>query len=352
MFTIKTTAKWMSGSIAFLVMLPVIVSCESEIREPEEETIVFVQPVGFPEATYTFENNPVTTGGFTLGRMLFYDPVLSSDSTVSCSTCHRQVTGFADPTHRINHGVGNRFGKRNSPSITNMAFRGSFFFDGGASHLDFVPINAITNAAEMDNTLEEVVHRLQQQERYRKAFQIAFGEGEINSQRLLKALAQFNVMLTSAHARYDQMKRGESNFNAIENEGYLLFQQKCVTCHATEIFTDGSYRNNGLDEAFEDQGRKIVTGLNEDAGKFKVPSLRNIAVTPPYMHDGRFNDLEQVLNHYAQGVKVSETLDPFLIQDESAGISLTDDEQYKIIAFLNTLTDQQLLTDKRFSNPF
>lgn len=340
------------GSITLVTMLSIVASCESEISMPEEEPVVFIQPAGFPNATYTFENNPVTTAGFALGRMLFYDPILSVDSTVSCSTCHRQVTGFADPTHRINHGVGNRFGKRNSPSITNMAFRESFFFDGGVTHLDFVPINAITSNVEMDNTLEEVLRRLQRQERYRKSFRDAFGDGEINSQRLLKALAQFTVMLTSANSKYDQMKRGENSFNAIEAEGHLLFQEKCAACHATEIFTDDQFRNNGLDDAFKDEGRKIITFLDEDAGRFKVPSLRNVAVTPPYMHDGRFNDLEQVLDHYAHRVKVSSTLDPLLFQNESAGIPMTDDEKYKIIVFLHTLTDQQLLKDKRFSNPF
>jgi cytochrome c peroxidase len=339
----------------FVMMLFVLFSCDPDIVTPEESDvdIEFIQPPSFPVATYTFGNNPVTPGGFALGRMLFYDPVLSSDSTVSCSTCHKQITAFADPTHRINHGVGNRFGKRNSPSIINMAFRSAFFFDGGANHLDFVPINAITAEAEMDNTLEEVITRLQRQERYRRLFAAAFDRPDIDSQQLLKALAQFTVMMISNNSKYDRVNRGELQLTGPETEGLILFNQKCSACHATDIFTDDQFRNNGLDESFSgDTGRKIVTGLDDDAGKFKVPSLRNIAITPPYMHDGRFNHLEEVLDHYAHGVKDSPTLDPLLKQNQAPGISLSEAEKTKIIVFLNTLTDHKIIADKKFSDPF
>jgi len=313
----------------------------------------FEQPEHFPQATYTFENNEVTKEVFELGRKLFYDPILSVDSTVSCNTCHKQQTAFADPTHRVNHGINNRLGKRNSPGIANMAFLDFFFYDGGVGHLDFVPINAITSEVEMGSSLAEVVEKLSRSPLYKKEFEEAFGKGEIESQQVLHALAQFTVMLVSANSKYDKVQRGEQTFTVAELEGYNLFMKNCSACHSGELFTDNYFHNNGLDETFtKDPGRSIITESDLDAGKFKVPSLRNVALTPPYMHDGRFKTLEEVLNHYVHGVKYSSTLDVELIKDEKIGIELSDEERSKIITFINTLTDYEFISDKRFADPF
>jgi cytochrome c peroxidase len=342
------------SGIFFLIVWLVLLSCSTDHEVDPDNAYVFKQPDNFPSATYSFENNPITNEGFELGRRLFYDEMLSIDTTVSCATCHKQQSAFADPTHKVNHGVRNRFGKRNSPSLANMGFLSFYFFDGGVNHLDFVPVNAITSAFEMDNTMNEVVRRLNRHTEYPSLFNQAFRKDTVDSQQVLHALAQFTVMLVSSNSRYDRMMRQEGEqFSVIESEGYALFKSKCASCHSGELFTDGYFHNTGLDDDFaNDIGRELITESAIDRGKFKVPSLRNITATPPYMHDGRFVTLEEVLNHYQHNVKDSPTLDAALRNNNALGISLSNEEKIKIIAFLKTLTDETFLKDKRFSNPF
>jgi cytochrome c peroxidase len=330
-----------------------LVSCKDADTSPAENPYAFKQPDNFPEAVYTFGNNAVTQDGFELGRALFYDPMLSLDNSIACANCHQQAVAFADPVHRFSRGVGDRAGVRNAPPIQNMAFQRDFFWDGGVKHLDFVPINAITSEIEMGESLAHVVEKLQRDEKYRERFNRAFGTPEITSQQLLYALSQFMNLMVSANSRYDKHIRNEGEqLTAVEKQGLALFGNKCSSCHSTDLFTDGSFRNNGLDETFgKDSGRAHITEFSGDRGKFKVPALRNVEVTPPYMHDGRFTTLEEVLDHYAHGVQYSETLDPLLRAEELPGISITKDEKYKLIEFLKTLTDREFLTDSRFSRP-
>lgn len=339
--------------VAFIVGV-LLFSCQGEGVSPIEDSFAFQRPANFPLATYTFQNNPVTKNGFELGRTLFYDPVLSSDNTIACANCHQQARGFSDPVHKFSKGVNDASGFRNAPAIQNMAFLNNFFWDGGVSHLDFVPINAITSEIEMNEKLDRVIAKLNASNEYPERFNAAFGTSEVNSQRMLFALSQFMIMMVSADSRYDHYVRGEGEiFSADELEGMALFKTKCSACHATDLFTDGSFRNNGLNTNFEqDAGRERITELSGDRGKFKVPSLRNAELTAPYMHDGRFKNLEEVLDHYAQSVKDSETLDPILKQDGSPGIAMTEAERAKIITFIKTLTDRNFTNDKRFSNPF
>jgi cytochrome c peroxidase len=329
-------------------------SCNSEGISPAEDLYVFQRPENFPQVAYTFENNPVTREGFELGRALFYDPILSADSTIACANCHQQVRSFSDPVHRFSKGVSDVSGFRNAPAIQNMAFQTHFFWDGGVNHLDFVPINAITSEIEMAEKLDHVITKLNRSNTYKGKFKNAFGTTEVNSQKMLFALSQFMNMMISADSRYDRYIRHEGEtLTTDELAGMELFEANCGTCHATDLFSDGSFRNNGLNETFEkDSGRERITEFAKDRGKFKVPSLRNAELTPPYMHDGRLRTLQQVLDHYTQSVKDSETLDPVLKQNGSPGIPLTDDEKAKIITFIKTLTDRDFTTDKRFSNPF
>ncbi len=336
-----------------LAMALLFMACQADTAVAPDQDYSFVQPASFPQATYTFENNPVTKDGFELGRMLFYDPILSVDSTVSCSTCHKQATGFADPTHRVNHGVNNLFGKRNSPGIANMAFVDFFFLDGGVNHLDFVAINAITSEVEMGNTLIDLVEKLNNNSFYKEKFQQAFKKDVIDSQQLLYALSQFTIMLVSANSKYDQVMKSKAVFTDEEQKGYALFISNCSSCHATDLFTDNYFHNNGLDDDFaKDIGRQLITESAIDRGKFKTPSLRNAALTQPYMHDGRFSSLDDVLNHYSSGVKDSPSLDTRLRGTASLGIPMTQSEQNNIIAFIKTLTDAEFAKDKRFSDPF
>ena len=204
----------------------------------------------------------------------------------------------------------------------------------------------------MNESFSNIIDKLQADEEYPQLFAEAFENGEVNTDNMLKAISQFLVMMVSADSKYDKILKNEgSQFTEEEEAGKVLFDQKCATCHAGVLFTDQSYRNNGLpiDPEYDDEGRSRVTGLQADKYKFKVPSLRNIQITYPYMHDGRFQTLAQVLDHYDSGMVVTENLDPVFQQNENLGISLTEDEKQKIIAFLETLTDDKFLLDDRFA---
>lgn len=327
-------------------------SCQGGKDENPSEEFAFVQPEHFPKPTYTFENNTVSEQGFKLGRKLFFDPILSRDNSVSCNNCHQQSRAFADsPLHKTSIGVDSRFGIRNAPSIANMAFLKEFFWDGGVTHLDFVPINAIESEIEMDESLENVVKKLNAIEEYKKLFNEAFDIDEITSPFVLHALSQFTSMMVSAGSKYDQYLLGKEELTTDELKGLELFEQKCSGCHEGVLFTDQSYRNNGISSVFGDKGRARITEDDADIGKFKVPGLRNVAITGPYMHNARFSTLEEVLDHYAGNMVDSPTLDPsFKNGDEVVGIPMTVEEKARIIDFINTLTDYIFISDERFRN--
>ncbi len=344
---IRSVPYW---ACCLMVILSACGSNDDDQPEAPIDRYVFRVPENFPEPTYTFDNNPVTKGGFELGKMLFYDPNISRDGSVSCNNCHIQATAFADsPVHPLSVGVENRLGIRNAPSLVNMAFFPEFFWDGGVTHLDFVPINAIEAEFEMDETVENVVAKLNATEKYKTKFREVFDIEEITLPYALHALSQFTCMMVSANSRYDRYIRGEGeSLSALELEGRSLFQDKCASCHSGDLFTDFSYRNNGLDSTFADTGRNRITSLESDIGKFRVPSLRNVELTSPYMHSARFSTLEEVLDHYASGMVPSATIDEQFVGSESLGIPLDTDEKDAIIAFLYTLTDTEFLQDTLF----
>lgn len=310
-------------------------------------------PANFPQPSYAMATNPVTEAGFALGKKLFYEKLLSRDTTINCASCHISYAAFSHPAHPTSHGIDNKFGKRNAPAVQNVLWKTSFFWDGGVPNLDLVPLNAIQSAVEMDENPAHVLEKLRAHPDYPALFKKAYGTEEITTANFLQALSQFMVMLVSANSRYDHYVRNEpgGEMSPEELDGLALFQQKCATCHATDLFTDQQYRNNGiLDDFSLDRGRNEVSQLPEDIGNFRVPSLRNLPSTAPYMHNGKFNTLEKVLDHYASGVKDSPTLDPLLRQsDGTLGIPLTGQDKTKIIAFLKTLSDEDFLRDTRFS---
>lgn len=311
----------------------------------------FKRPDNFPESTYRFSTNEITQAKFELGKKLFYEVRLSRDNTVSCGTCHIQSAGFTHHGHDVSHGIEDRLGKRNSQAIMNMAWSKSFFWDGGVTDLDLQPVVPLTNPVEMDETILNVLDKLRAHPQYPPLFKKAFGTEEIDTERMMKALSQFMVMMVSSNSKYDKVMRKEGQtFTADEQAGYVLFQQNCSSCHKEPLFTDESFRNNGIGIGFNnDSGRHTVTLNDADKYKFKVPSLRNLSFTAPYMHDGRFLKLEAVLEHYAKRVKDYQNLDPLLKQNGTLGIPLTSDEQAKIILFLKTLNDYEFITDKRFA---
>ncbi len=326
------------------ITLIILLSCKKEIIE---NTFEFSYSSTFPTPVYDVNQHDFSYSKFNLGRTLFYDPILSVDSTISCGSCHEQVHAFAGHGGALSEGVFGQFGTRNSPSISNNAWIPKFMWDGGINHIEVMPIAPITNPVEMHETLENVLVKLKRSTKYQSLFKKAFGNESITDQQMLKALSSFMAMIVSDQSKYDKVMRGETNFTNQEAIGYQLFNQKCASCHSGELFTDFEYRNNGLDQTFSDIGRGLITQNPQDYGKFKTPSLRNIELTYPYMHDGRFYNLNQVLDHYSSGIQQSATLD----QSLQNGIALTNSEKTALIAFLKTLTDYELLTNRWLSEP-
>lgn len=307
------------------------------------DTIIIQTPKGWPRPVYDFKKNPVTKSGFELGRKLFFDPVLSKDSTISCASCHLQFTNYTHVDHAVSHGIYGKKGTRNTLSIINTAWTKLFMWDGGINNIEVQPLGPIENPVEMDTKLEVIVEKLKRSKTFPGKFKSAFGTDEITGQRVLKALAQYMVSIQSCNSKYDKVMRKEPGvaFTAYEEKGLALFRKHCASCHTEPLFTNGEFENNGLapDSIYKDGGRIKITRNKSDSLKFKVPSLRNVEVSYPYMHDGRYRNLQMVLFHYTNNIAQSETLSPKL----KKGIVLTEEDKNNLIAFLKTLTDEEFL---------
>ena len=312
------------------------------------ETVQLKIPVGWPAPAYDFTKNTLTKEGIALGRKLFYDPVLSADSVVSCSSCHLSYTAFTHVDHAVSHGIRDRIGTRSSPALMNLAWGTSFMWDGAVNHLDMQALAPIAHPDEMGEDVAHVVAKLERSRAYPRLFRSAFGDSTITGERMLKALSQFELTLISANAKSDRVKAGAEQFTPQEAKGYALFLANCNNCHREPLFTTGAFANNGLpiDSTYRDMGRMMITGAPVDSLKFKIPTLRNIEFSFPYMHDGRFSSLRKVLDHYAEGLAHSVTLAPELRN----GVALTKDERTDVVAFLLTLSDREFCfnTDHAF----
>lgn len=330
---------------SFLVIICFAFCCIMWINTP----FPFIVPKGFPSPVYRFQNNPRTKQGFELGRRLFYEGKLSKDGNFPCSSCHQQFAAFATYEHRLSHGFNNQFSFRNAPGLFNLAWEKEINWDGGINHIEVQPLAPLLDPHEMAEELNQVTDKLKKDKTYPALFKQAFGSPGINSQRILKALAQFTASLVSANAKYDQVKRGEARFNQYEQKGYEIFQQKCARCHQEPLFTDFSYRNTGMetDTSLNDFGRMRITGRKEDSLKFRVPSLRNVFLTFPYGHDGRFSTISDILEHYNSGIVQSPGLDPEL----KKGIPLSEDDRFYLIYFLETLTDSSFIRNPLYADP-
>lgn len=328
--------------ILFLIFTGVGCSPEENNNYPG-----FTIPQGFPQPVYDPIDNGMTPKGYALGKKLFFDPILSRDNTISCGDCHKQWSAFADGAHPLSHGIDNLFGIRNTPPIFNLAWMPYFMWDGGINHIEVMPIDPITNPVEMDETLANVIDKLNNHPEYPELFADVFGISPINSQQMLTSMAWFMTSIVSNNSKYDQYLKGEVSLSSDELSGKLLFEDKCANCHTPPLFTDYSFKNNGLDSTFpSDSGRARITGLYSDIGKFKVPSLRNVEYSGPYMHDGRFNTLEQVIDHYSSGIVYSHTLDTNNIP--VSGFSLTANEKAQIVLFLKTLSDDTFINNEAY----
>lgn len=319
----------------------------------------------FPPPLIPADNQP-TVAGVELGRHLFYEKRLSRDNTQACASCHQQQDMFSD-IRQFSIGVDLLPGKRQAMAIFNLAWHSNgMFWDGRSPSLRDQALRPIQDPLEMHETLENAVAKLQADQAYKDKFVRAFGDDQITSDRIGLAIEQFEFTLISNQSKYDAYIKGDAILSPAEERGRQLFfaefdpffNQKggeCFHCHGGFNFTNDEYMNNGLDEesGFTDLGRFMVTHDDSDKAKFKVPSLRNIELTAPYMHDGRFATLEEVINHYNTGVKSSSTTDPLLFHSmEPGGLQLTSEEKADLIAFLKTLTDTSISTDPRFSDPF
>ena len=329
------------------------VSCSDEVIQPleKDEAVQLQFPSYFPEVTIDQSENPITKNGVELGRKLFYEGRLSRNNTISCGFCHIQENAFTHHGHTVSHGIDDRLGIRNAPPIQNMAFLKRYMWDGVIHNLNQQPIIPITDANEMDSSMPEVIAKLSKEDLYKKLFKQAYGDESITGDRVLKALSQFMATLISADSKYDRFKQGKENLSSDESQGLALFQQKCSSCHSGELFTDESFRNTGMyyNTQFKDAGRHRVTLDQNDWMKFRVPSLRNVEYTSPYMHDGRFYTLEAVLNFYSDNVDDDPNLDPQLKQNDHIGIAMNAQEKQFIIAFLKTLSDKSFISDPKFA---
>lgn len=306
-------------------------------------------PKGFPKPLYSFKKNKLKADIFILGRKLFYDNILSKDNSVSCSTCHQRIAAFAHIDHKLSHGIYAKIGTRNVPALQNLIWKDAYMWDGGVNNLEVQPINPITSPIEMDETLENVIAKLKRDTIYVKLFKKAYKDTIINSERILKSLAQFTGLMITSNSRYDKFMRKQDTFSLAEKNGLALFRAKCESCHKEPLFTDNSYRNNGikLDSSLNDFGRGRLTEIEKDYRAFKVPGLRNVERTYPYMHDGRFKSLKEVIAHYSNASGHDQNCDSIL---KKIG-TLNTQEKKELHAFLLTLTDLEFLLDRRFADP-
>jgi cytochrome c peroxidase len=313
----------------------------------------------------TPRDNPITDAGATLGRALFYDTRLSVNNTLSCGTCHQQQHAFTDP-RRFSKGHDGKEGDRHAMPLVNLRYEpsGRFFWDERARSLEAQVLMPIQNKLEMGQDLPGLVRKLSDGTNYSKLFQRAFGDQQINEERTARALAQFVRSLVSYRSKFDRgmaevetVREDFPNFTRQENRGKGIFLRNCAVCHLppgqAAVFSQTEPRNNGLDGAdpVKDLGKSDITFSRFDAGRFKSPSLRNVEYTAPYMHDGRFKTLEEVIDHYSTGVKNHPNLDDRL-RGPRGRLRLSAEEKASLVAFLKTLSDPQFLSDVRFSDPY
>ncbi|HEY3931962.1 MAG TPA: MbnP family protein [Verrucomicrobiae bacterium] len=298
-------------------------------------------------------DNPLTVEGVALGGKLFFDRRLSANNSESCANCHNPHLAFSQP-RRFSRGVDGDIGTRNAMTLENLAWKDSFFWDGRAKTLREQVLQPIQNPIEMHESLANVISKISTDKDYPRLFENAFGSPEITSDKIARALEQFLLVQVSFNSKFDHVLNGQEKFTEQEQRGYELFNTEydpyhgqfgadCFHCHGGPLFQSRDFANNGLDSAFTDLGRYKITKRAGDEGKFSVPSLRNVAVTAPYMHDGRFRTLEEVVEHYCTGMKRSATLDPNLAKHPDGGVPLNAADKRSLVAFLKTLTDEKFV---------
>ncbi len=344
------------------ILLLICLSCSNE--NPNEYTPT-PSPLQIPQF---FEDNilnpvipnsnPQTVEGVALGKKLFFDPILSGDNSQSCADCHAPENAFSD-TDKFSDGIDGLPGKRNTMPLFNLAWNydEKFFWDGRVFSLEHQAFQPVIDPIEMHSTWEQVVQKLQQDAEYPNLFDQAFGASKIDSTMVTKAIAQFERTLISSNSKFDKYLLGETTLTPEELNGFNVFMDEtrgdCFHCHGSDknpLWTDNIFHNNGLDAAITDLGLGKATGDPADNGKFKSPSLRNLAFTAPYMHDGRFATLEAVIEHYSEGLQNSPTIDPLMKKVAQGGVQLSTKDKADLKAFLLTLSDHEFINNPDFKN--
>lgn len=304
------------------------------------------KPKGWPEPVHKLPTQPTL---IQLGRVLFYDPLLSADSSISCASCHSPYNAFAHTDHALSHGIHDSIGKRNAPALINLAWRTSFRHDGQFKEPEDQILFPIQHPGEMAENFPNILRKQRQSKFYPDLFKRAYGDTLINQERNIKALEAFLLSLISANAKYDSVQNGTAIYTEQEEKGYQLYRKNCSACHSEPLFTNNSFEDIGLpeDPYLQDKGRSTVTGNQNDNYHFQVPTLRNISYTYPYMHDGRFTHLRHVLDHYTSHVEKRESLSPILQQP----ITLSTDEKVELTSFLLCLNDKNFIFHSEYGYP-
>jgi cytochrome c peroxidase len=347
--------------MALLLSLAILIASFASLKTP--------QPYTFPDLKHLPKmpmsiDNPITVEGVDLGRHLFYDSILSLNYNLSCGSCHHQEMAFADAPHQFSKGNMGIPTKRNTMPLFNLAWYKGFFWDGKAATIEAQALHPVRDSLEMNLDWNLATARLKKRKFYRKKFELAFGNASIDSLLVAKALGQFLRTLISNDSKFDQVLNRKAKLTEDEYEGYVLINDMtkgdCLHCHTTDgdlLGTTGNFSNNGLDaianaEDYMDKGLGAHTNNKNDNGKFKIPSLRNVGLTAPYMHDGRFKTLEAVIDFYSEGVHQAANVDSKMGFAHQRGARLSPLEKKQIIAFLHTLSDSTFIHNKAFSNPF
>lgn len=361
---------------AFVLLLLCMASCVRDNKDKgidltdiayDPQPYVVDYPEYFPDLSDPVDN-PLTYDGVQLGRHLFYDPIISVDSSMTCVSCHDPKKAFTDGL-AVSPGVDGSLGKRSAMSLVNVGFvRKDFFWDGRSPSLEHQAVLPIEDPLELQDDWDNVEKKLQNSELYRNLFRKAFGisnSDEMTRDLAGKALAQFQRIIVSANSKFDREQQGRTFFNSDQQNGFDMFfdtnqvlpDAECGHCHNWPLFTTNEFFNNGITQVeslddYPDKGLGALTDYRFDNGKFRTPTLRNIELTAPYMHDGRFATLEDVLDHYSSGGHKSDNLDPLIVSKEEGGLGLTSGQKEDIIEFLRTLTDTSYLKNPDVLSPF
>lgn len=327
-----------------LILLLFFFGCKKIADQTVSDVFEMPKPSYFPKVVYNNEKNVITPLGFALGKRLFNDPILSVDSSIACLTCHAPEHAFADHNVSLSKGVFGRLGIRNSPALFNLAWHTHFNWDGGVNHLEVFSIAPIENPNEMGESMKNILVKLNRNSYYRTRFKEVFNSDSVQDKELMYALTQYMLMLVSDNAKYDKVKRGEAVFTMAEQKGYEVFKTHCNSCHTEPLFMSNEFKSNGFARGDVELGREAITHQPLDKHKFKVPSLRNLQFTYPYMHNGRIWSLDEVLDHYEKAKPEALNADLVIVN----GMAFTSEERKDLLAFLGTLNDSYFISKQLF----